>query len=409
MVNNSNYWFGTCPTRHRVASGLVRNADVLIIGGGIAGMSLLYNLVNAGITNTYLIEESTVASHASGRSSGQLMLRGFKLFHEYGDEVGAEYLQFVLENNRRFRKGLNADGFDTDVRDAGGLRLATTEKELEKLTLESEFIEKHARLNCPVLNLDEIRGVLPQTGFVGGMFVPVESTFNPYKVVNGLRELIERKGSRVLTDCQVSSITNTDKGLAVSIRHKGIIRAKKVVYCTNAYTPELVPELSETMSPYRGQMLATDYLENSVAQVLPAMSMTCNNGSEYFRLHNGRLLVGGMRHAVRGQQAGIIDDGEISPSVFDKLRDFVSEALPFVQDVKFTHTWSGIMCATPDGLPLIGAIPGRENEYILGGFNGYGYGHALQGSMIVRDLIKTGSSVRPGVELFNPGRFRNDV
>lgn len=409
MVNNNNYWFGTCPTRHRVASGLVRNADVLIIGGGIAGMSLLYNLINAGISNAYLVEESTVASHASGRSSGQLMLRGFKLFHEYDEDIGIEYLRFILENNRRFCKGLSADGFDTDIRDAGGLRLAVTDEELEKLTRESEFILKHAQLNCPILDASAVRGILPQSGFVGGMFVPNESTFNPYKAVNGLRELIERKGSRVLTDCQVSNIENTDKGLAVSIRHKGVIRSKQVVYCTNAYTPELVPELSKIMSPFRGQMLATDYLENSIAQLLPAMSMTCNDCNEYFRLHNGRLLVGGMRHAVRGQQVGIIDDGEISPSVFDKLRDFVSGALPFVQNVKFTHTWSGIMCATPDNLPLVGALPGRDNEYILGGFNGYGYSHALFGSMIIRDLIKNGTSSHPGVKLFNPGRFENDI
>lgn len=405
MANHNNYWFGTCPTRARVASGLVRNADVLIIGGGIAGMSLLYNLINAGVTNTYLVEESTVASHASGRSSGQLMLRGSKLFHELGDTVGAEYLEFIGENNRRFTKGLRAAGFDTDLRDTGGLRLAVTEDELEKLSRESEFVLKHRNIHCPILSKSEVHGILPHTGFAGGMFVPVEAIFNPYKVVNGLRELVEKKGPRVLTDCQVTSIVEDDKGLAVSIRHKGVIRAKQVVYCLNAYTSELLPELAEVMTPYRGQMIATDHLEDSVAQLLPAMSMTCNDCHEYFRIHGGRLLVGGMRHAVRGQQMGLINDGEISPGIFDKLRGFVTGALPFIQNIKFTHTWSGIMCATPDGLPLIGALPGRQNQYILGGFNGHGFSHALHGSMIIKDLINTGSSTHPGVQLFDPGRF----
>ena len=101
----------------------------------------------------------------------------------------------------------------------------------------------------------------------------------------------------------------------------------------------------------------------------------------------------------------IVADGEISPVVLDRLRNFVSEALPLVKNVKFTHTWSGIMCATPDSLPLIGAIPGRPNEFILGGFNGYGYGHALNGSAIIKDLITNGSSTRPGAELFDPSRL----
>jgi len=405
MANHQNYWFGTCPTRHTVSSGLVRNADVLIIGGGIAGMSMLYSLLNAGVTNVYLVEESTVAAHASGRSSGQLMLRGFKLFHEYGEEVGSEYLRFIADNNRRFLRGLRAVDFDADLRDTGGLRLASSKEELEKLNLESEFILKHYNLECPMLTASEARGIVPQSNFLGGMFVPTEAIFNPYKAVNGLRELIEKKGSRVLTNCQVTGVTRDANGLAVSIRHRGSIRAKNVVYCTNGYSSELLPELNDVMTPFRGQMIATDYLDSSVVQLLPAMSMTCNDCHEYFRVHNGRLLVGGMRHEVRGQQMGLINDGEISPSVFDKLRGFVAKSLPVVKDAKFTHTWSGIMAATPDSLPLIGALPGRPNEFILGGFNGYGYCHALYGSIIVKDLIRSGSSIHPGTQLFDPGRF----
>jgi glycine/D-amino acid oxidase-like deaminating enzyme len=275
---------------------------------------------------------------------------------------------------------------------------------MESLKLESEFIDKHHAIKCPLLTTQELQDILPKTDFVGGMFVPTEATFNPYKVVNGLREMIEKKGSRVLTDCQVVSVARDDKGLAVSIRHKGTIRAKKIVYCMNAYTPELLPELSSIMTPYRGQMIATDILNPRVANIIPQISMTCNNCHEYFRLHNGRLLAGGMRSSVRGQQKGIINDGEVSPGVYDKLRNFVNTTLPFLENVKFTNTWSGIMCATPDGLPLIGKLPGTENEFILGGFNGYGYSHSLYGSMIIKDLITNGSS---DINLFDPGRFED--
>lgn len=404
-MKNKNYWFQTCPTKHNVSSGLVRNADVLIIGGGIAGMSLLYQLINSGVTNAYLVEESTVGFHASGRSSGQLMLRGAKLFHEYGEKDGAEYLNFISENNKRFLNGLRKVPFDTDLRDGGGLRLAADDKEMESLVLESKFLRKHRDLDCPVLDKKDIADMLPKSNFVGGMYVPTEATFNPYKVTNGLRELIDNKGSRVMTDCQVLSVTQEEKALAVSIRHKGIIKAKKVVYATNAYTSELLPEFAEVMTPYRGQMIATSPLGSIASQAIPAMSMSSSNCDEYFRLYNGRLLVGGKRNSVRGKQKGIINDGEISPGIHDKLRGFVMDILPSTKDIKFTHAWSGIMCATPDGLPFIGQVPGKENEYVLGGFNGYGYCHSLQGSTIIKDLILSGHSKSPGAELFNPARI----
>lgn len=400
MASQKNYWFSTCPTRHTVSSGIVRNAEVLIIGGGIAGITLLYQLLQAGITDVYLVEESTVGFHASGRSSGQLMLRGLKLFHEM--ENGKEYLEFIGENNRKFLNGLRNVSFDTDLRESGGLRLASNEKELERLEKESDFIREHRDINCPILSKKEVDSILNGSSFAGGMFVPVESTFNPYKVVNGLRELIEKKGARVLTGCQVTNIEEDDKGLAVSIRHKGTIRAKQIVYCTNAYTPEIVPELAEIMTPYRGQMIATDLLQSEAGQIFPAMSMSSNDCSEYFRMHRGYLLVGGKRKAIRGQQKQIIDDGEVSPGVYDKLRSYITKSLPILSDVKFTHTWSGIMCETPDGLPLIGKLPNRDNQFILAGFNGYGYSQALQGSILLRNAITNNDPIN---KMFDPARF----
>jgi len=406
MANHQNFWFGTCPTKHIVSSGLVRNADVLIIGGGIAGISLLYQLLIGGISNTYLVEESTVASRASGRSSGQLMFRGAKLFSEMPEEDGIEYLKCIAENNRRFLHGFRNVGFDTDLKNNGGLRLAIDDAELEKLKLESSFILKHINIDCPILSKQEIQNLLPGSNFVGGMFVPNESTFNPYKLVNGLRELIEQKGSRVLTDAQVTQVVpNADGTLSVSIRHKGIIRAKKVVYCTNAYTSELLPEFTDKAVSFRGQMIATEVLPEIIMQLIPNMSMTCNDCNEYFRVHNDRLLVGGMRQSIRGQQTGIINDGEISPVIYDKLRSFINEAMPFLKDTKFNYTWSGIMCSTLDGMPIVGPLLNRPNEYVLAGFNGYGFSHALCGSMIIKDFILKGSSQLHGARLFDPSRF----
>jgi len=408
MVQHNNYWFNTAPTQHSVTSGLVKNADVLIIGGGIVGISLLHQLISAGITNTYLVEESSVGFHASGRGGGHLMLRGGMLFSQMPEEDGAEYLSFIAKNNKLFLSGIRNVSFDSDLRDTGGLRIASTEEELVLLEQEADFIRKHHDMDCPMMTKAELRYLLPNIPFKGAMFVPTEATFNPYKIVNGLREVIERKGQRILTDCSVDSVEgNADDGFSVSIRHKGTIRAKQVVYCNGAYTPELLPELEEHLVRFRGQMVATEILKNSVVQILPQMSMSCNNGHEYWRLYAGRLLVGGMRHSVRGDQVGILDDGEFSPAVYERLRQFVNETLPVVGDVKFTHTWSGIMCSTSDQLPLIGSLPNRPKEFVLTGFSGYGFSHALHASIIVKDLITEGKSSRPGVRLFDPARFCN--
>ncbi len=398
MIKHSNYWFDTRSTKHSITSGIIRKADTLIIGGGMAGVLVLYNLINAGMLNTYLVEDSTIGSHAAGRTNGQLMLRSHKLFSEM--ENGEDYLKFVHENNKRFTFGLRHAKFDTDLRESGGLRLATTNRELYLLEQESLFIKDVIGLDCPILSGDEVSHLIPSDKFVGAMYNPSESTFNPYKVTHGIKEAAEQKGLRVLTNCGVESVNKRDDGtFDVIIRHKGIINAKRIVYCTNGYTPSIVPELSEIMMPFRDQMVATDALPDSVIRLMPAMSMGCATAQESFRMHYGRLIFG-RRDAEQTNY-----DGEVDVNSYDKLYKFIQQYLPLITRIKFTHAWSSIICKTSDNLPLIGELPNRPNEFILGGFNGYGYSHVLLGSLMLKNMI----TQRTSFELFDPARFANEI
>lgn len=406
MVKHANLWFESYPTRRDITSGLIKNVDTLIIGGGIAGISLLYYLVNSGMINTYLVEETSVGFRASGRGMGQLMLRGPKLFHEMPD--GAEYLAFVGDNNKRFLNGLRALSFDQDLIESGGLRLATDDKEMSKLERESSFIHEVRGIDCPVLSRSQLDTIISAKNFVGGMFVPNEAIYNPYKVINGLRDTVEKSGARVFTNTQVESVvTNDDNSLTVSVRHRGTIRAKQVVYCTGAYTAGLLPEFADILTPFREQMIATDYLENNLLQAISTMSISCNNGNERLRQQAGRLLISGMRQSVRGQQERIVYDGEISPAIYDKLRVFAVDSFPVLKQTKFSYVWSSIFCATPDGKPLIGPIPNRPNQYIFTGFGCYDSSNVILGSMTIKDYIKNKDSATPNSHILNPGRFFN--
>jgi len=404
MVKHANLWFESCPTKRELTSGLIKNVDTLIIGGGLAGVSLLYNLVNSGMVNTYLVEENSVGFHGSGRGMGQLMLRGSKLFHEMPD--GEEYLNFVSDNNCRFLKGLRALSFDHDLRETGGLRLAMNDQEMALLERESWFIQEVRGIDCPILSRRQLDLLVPAKHFIGGMFVPNEASYNPYKVVNGLRDTVEKNGSRVFTNTQVESVlANDDGSLTVLIRHRGTIRAKQVVYCLGGYTSRLLPEFADVLVPFREQVVATDYLENDAVQTLPTMSISCNNGQERFRQYASRFLMGGMRQSVRGQQEGLVYDGEISSAVYEKLRVFAIESFPVLKHSKFSHVWSGVFCGTKDDKPLIGPVPNRPNQYMMTGFGCYDSSNAILGSMLIKDYIKHKDSAGPGHQILHPGRF----
>jgi glycine/D-amino acid oxidase-like deaminating enzyme len=411
MAKHVNYWFETCPPKIKVSAGLIGSADILIIGGGVSGITLLAHLLRAGIQNVYLVEENTIAFHASGRSSGQIMLRGGKSFTEFEKSIGTnatiEYIKFISQNAKRFVKALEGVKFDTDLNVNGGIHLAVDDQELSVLKREYELIDKaNAGIVPAMLSEKDVFNLIPsKKSFKGGLFIPAEATINPYKVVNGVKWTLDSKGSRILTNASVESVArNSDGTLVASIRNRGTIRAKKIVYCTNAYVNTLVPELANYMGSFRGQMIATDVLPDNLIEMLPTTSLSCNYGSEYFRLHGGRLLVGGMRHAIRGKQEGILADGEISKTVYNRLRDFLSDIFPALSN-SIEYTWSGVMCSTKDSLPFVGKLHNRPNEYVMAGFNGYGFSHAFNASLIVKDLIVKGSSDLPGTKLFDPARY----
>jgi len=114
-----------------------------------------------------------------------------------------------------------------------------------------------------------------------------------------------------------------------------------------------------------------------------------------------------MRQATRGQQEGILYDGEISPAVHDKLRQFATDSFPLLKTVKLSHVWSSVFCSTPDGKPLIGPVPNRPNQYMLTGFGCYDSSNAILGGMMIKDYIKNNDSVVPGSSILNPSRFFN--
>lgn len=406
MVRHGSLWFETCPTRRDITAGLIKNVDTLIIGGGLAGISLLYYLVNSGMLNTYLVEEDSVGFHASGRGIGQLMFRGTHLFHEMPD--GEEYLTFVAENNRRFLNGLRNFTFDHDLCDTGSVHLASNADELGRLEKEASFIYKIRGIDCPILTGSNLDLIIPSKKFIGGMFVPNEANYNPYKVVNGVRETVEKGSTRVLTNTQVESVvTNDDDSLTVLIRNRGIIRAKQIVYCTGAYTSRLLPEFENILIPFREQVIASEPLDKDKLKAIPVMNITANNCSERMRLYQSRLLVSGMRHAVRGQQEGVIYDGEMSPAVYDKLRTFTTDTFSFLKGIKFSHVWSSVFCSTPDGKPVIGPIPSKPNQYIFAGFGCFDSSNVIFGSLIIKDHLKHKDSIIPGSRILNPSRFFN--
>ena len=400
MSRNSNFWFNH-------SSSIPSKVDVVIIGGGITGLFTLINLLrrDPSLSVVLLEEENGVGEKASGRASGQLTLTGGRLFSEMEDEDAQKYISFLEHSLSSIKYLIKKINIDCDLVECGGLHLSTSNNQSNILLKEYDKLNNHLNQSEVIkLRKDELRSLTSSDIFEKGFLSSCEAKLNPYKFVCGLAKATEPIGDRILTNCQVEAVTKFSSGYKVQVRRKGIISAEKVVYCMNAYSEDLLPELSGFFTPFRGQIILTKPLKKQYLDKLHDISMTINGCREYIRLCDDRLLIGGLRGIMKGMQEGITFDGQYSTKIYNSLRKRLFEIFPFIEECSIEKTWTGIMCKTYDGLPLVGPRPGYENQWIAAGFNGYGISHFLSGDMIAKYVFgdKDNYSVD---ELFDPNRI----
>ncbi|MCK5945451.1 MAG: FAD-binding oxidoreductase, partial [Planctomycetes bacterium] len=216
-------------------------------------------------------------------------------------------------------------------------------------------------------------------------------------------------GARIVQGVGVTAIEGEAGAFTVTLADGRSLTAEAVVHCTSALAPHLdrTGLLRRAVFPYRGQVLATDVLPDDLARQFPDCAMSSNFCYEYFRMHEGRFVIGGMRWSVPGEQSGIVDDDGHDERVRYNLIAYAHEHFPALRDVPFPHVWTGIMAGSPDGLPLCGALPGQPGEFALLAFNGYGLSFAFLAGRCLAEMIVDGRSDHPALPMFAPRRLHD--
>lgn len=386
-MRHANYWFNA-------STGLPKQVDVAIIGGGIAGLSTLYHLVSSSSLDAVLLEESMLGYRASGRCIGQATFGNRPVRNEtYGlsDEDADTYYKFLHYGNRRVTQVVRDKEISCGHTTNGGLHLATNQKEIDNL---KAFNDRFPHLNGQWLSTDEVRSILPSKTFFGGLYLPSESTFEPYKLMRGLNESCKNFGQRVIVNAGVTAVEEFDDCFLVKIRNRGAIVARTIVYCTNAYTSTAL--VRESVS--HGHSFVTNTLPNKQIKQLPNMNLVSHDYT--VRQHNNRVLVSDIPRQV---DTGL-QDGEIDQSAKNRMHTFLYQSFPFIR-ASLDQVWSSLSMRTRDGLPLVGRIDDRMLLNI--GFGETDFSLAFACGGVIRDTILHERS--EAGEIFDPLRFAKNV
>lgn len=392
---------GECPAR----------TDVAVVGGGVAGICAALHLARAG-ADVCVLEAGEVASRASGRNDGQVLLglgeHYNRIVGQFGDEDARALWAFIRDNNGGLRSEVHDAGIDCGLTEAGGLRLAETEHEFAELQQAGALLATEG-IDHRLVDAAGVRELLPAAeGFHGAMLLPGESCVQPAAMVRGLAALARSAGARIVQHAPVAAIEGAMGQFDVRLADGRRLEATAVVHCTAALGAAIDRSgfLGRTVFPFRGQIIATDPLPDAVQERFAPYAMSSNFCYEYFRMHGGRFVLGGMRWSVKGEELRITDDGAHNPEVSRNLEAYARRHFPILADTPFPEVWTGIMAGTHDGLPLVGPMPGQPGAFAYLAFNGYGLSFAWLGGKLLADHVLKGKSDHPAAAMFDPRRLR---
>ncbi|MGZ3773360.1 MAG: NAD(P)/FAD-dependent oxidoreductase [Pseudobdellovibrionaceae bacterium] len=364
-------------------------ADVVIVGGGIAGLSTAYWLSKEDPhLKIAVVEKSQLGDGATGRNAGFITCGSVEHFNrlvgKHGEQEAHEIWKFSEDNLNLLKKHIIQDS-ETEIgfQHKGTFSLASTEHEFNELKNSADLMKK-IDIRVEVINDLDLEKRLGVKNFVGGIKYLDDASVHPLLLLRLIKERILQNSINNVEfyeEAEVHAIETDSSGNKIVRTRVGLFEASMVVLATNGYSPLLNKYFDDKIFPTRGQILATE--------PVPAfMEGPCyaNFVLDYFRqLPTGELIIGGFRQLQKDTELGYSD--QISDIIQEALHQFIKDHIPQVASAKITHRWTGIMGFSADGQPLVGSLPDDPQIFAVGGFTGHGLGLAFHCAKKLTDVM----------------------
>ncbi len=373
------------------------DADVAIVGGGIAGLTLAHTL-NEQSATVAVFDSGPIAGAASGRNAGFLLVAPAEPYSEqvafWGRTGARAMLEIGRRTHQRVRQLAETLGIECDYRASGSLRLTRGEEETEDLRGSLPLLAAEG-FPMTEVRLEDAVPDAAREHFAGAFLIEEDGAFHPVKFLHGLARASIERGARIFANSPVRSARWSGGVWEVRLDH-GITRARSLVLCTNAYAPRLLPALDRVIQPRRGQVISTAPLDRVVA---PRPSYA-HYGYQYWRqTPDRRLVIGGWRDVDLDTETGY--DEIVTDTIQNAIEAGLRQLVP--EPVAIEHRWAGTMGFARDGRPLVGWLDAEHHLAICAGFTGHGMGMAAACTQDLAELLSWKRA--PGIGTFDPLRF----
>lgn len=373
---------------------MTHGAEIVIIGGGIVGLSIAYHLAARGCCDVCVLERGRIGQGATAKATGGIR-------QQFTSEVN---IRLSLESLKRFERFEEELGSSADFRQVGYLFLASSGEDWLWL---QEAAARQRRLGVPVelLTPEEAARVVPGLridDLRGATFCRTDGIADPHAVVQAFAREARRLGIRLLEGHEVAGI-DLERGKVHGVRLKDgkAIEAGLIVNAAGVHAKDvgLMAGVEIPVEPHHRQAFVAEPLP-AVASSSP-MTVDLRSGTYVHVERNGNIVLGGGDH---GDRRGF--DERLDWSLLPRLIEGVTHRLPALEVARVRRGWAGLREMTPDELAIVGPVRETQGFFVAAGFSGHGFMHAPAIGKVMAELILGGNAATIDISALSLERFR---
>jgi len=405
------------------------NADVVIIGGGIIGVSTAYFLAKEGV-NVCLCEKGFISGEQSGRNWGYVRVQG-------RDEREIPMMLESLKIWRNFNSELNGE---TGFEQGGCIYTAYNERELQEYRSWIDLAEKYAIKTEMIDKKDLSEKVgLGANNWIGGIITRTDGRAEPQKATLAISQAAEKLGATIITGCSVRGLETSAGKVSKVITEKGAINTSAVLCAAGAWSSFFcrsldikVPQLKVKGTVARTNSIETKINGNifdkkvSIRKRLdggytiahgaildhPITPSTLYFAPKYIQAlvkeFNVLKISIGKEFIEELTAPKTWDLDKVSPfernrvlnpkpnkNIISKITNQVGEVYPELKGAKIIESWAGMVETTPDVVPVIAPLQEIPGLFLATGFSGHGFGIGPGAGKVISKMIQN----KPTIDL----------
>jgi sarcosine oxidase subunit beta len=348
------------------------HASVVVVGGGVMGLSTAYHLARAGVRDVVLLEKDELGSGSTSKAAGGVRA-------QFSDEVNIELGARSLRAFETFREDL---GQEIDLHQVGYLFLLDRPEHVAAFE-ENVALQNALGVDTRMIDVAEAQRLSPLVrtdGLLAAAWSPRDGHCTPESVVLGYAGAARAAGATLVRGCAVSGIEVSGDRVTGVVTARGTVRTDTVVCCAGAWSRELGAMAGVTLpvEPLRRQVLVTEPMPG----LAPDTPFTIDFSTSLYFHGEGRGLVLGMSDPDEtvGFRLGR------SEAWLPRLGEAIERRAPRIAEVGIAGGWAGLYEMTPDHNALIGEDREVSRFLYATGFSGHGFLMGPAVGEVMRDL-----------------------